>query len=42
MKGKGHETTASNLLLGEEPEECRPLTTDPMDNVIVYEDTDEC
>lgn len=38
MKGKDHKTTAANLMLSEEPEESRPLTADPMDNVIVYEE----
>lgn len=38
MKGKGHEVTARNIVLDEPIEDCRPLTTDPKDNVMVYED----
>lgn len=38
MKGKGHEVTARNIVLDEPMEDCRPLTTDPMDNVMVYEE----
>lgn len=37
MKGKGHKVTARNLARGEEPEACRPLTTDPWDNAILNE-----
>ena len=41
MKGKGHEVTARNIVMSEGLEDSRPLTTDPMDNVMVYEeDTD--
>ena len=38
MKGKGLEVTARNIVLADEADECRPLTTDPDDNVMVYEE----
>lgn len=38
MKGKGHEVTARNIVLDDPMEDYRPLTTDPKDNVMVYED----
>lgn len=38
MKGKGHEVTARNIALGEPMELARPLTTDEMDNVLMYEE----
>lgn len=38
MKGKGHEVTARNIAVGEPSEDCRPLTTDPSDNVMLIED----
>lgn len=42
MKGKGHEATARNLAGGEPMRLSRPLTTDPLDNVLLYEgDTDQ-
>lgn len=37
MKGKGHEVTARNIALGDAHDECRPLTTDPKDNVLLME-----
>ena len=38
MKGKGYETTAINIALGDPAELSRPLTTDDMDNVLlIYE-----
>lgn len=40
MKGKGCEVTARNIMAGEAVEMCRPLTTDPMDNVLVSENED--
>ena len=38
MKGKGYEVTARNIALGEPMELARPLTTDDMDNVLLYEE----
>lgn len=38
MKGKGHEMTARNLAGGEPMRLSRPLTTDSLDNVLLYED----
>lgn len=38
MKGKGHEVTARNIAMGDAHDECRPLTTDPEDNVLLIED----
>lgn len=38
MKGKGHEVTARNIMLDNPMEDCRPLTTDSLDNVLLYED----
>lgn len=38
MKGKGHEVTARNLAGGEPMRLSRPLTTDSLDNVLLYED----
>lgn len=38
MKGKGHEVTARNIAQGDAHDECRPLTTDPKDNVLLIED----
>ena len=38
MKGKGHEVTARNIVRYDPIGESRPLTTDPKDNMIVYED----
>ena len=37
MKGKGHEITARNIAIGEPTEDCRPLTTDDLDNVVLME-----
>lgn len=37
MKGKGHEVTARNIASGDPMDLARPLTTDEMDNVILYE-----
>ena len=37
MKGKGHEVTARNIAQGDAHDECRPLTTDPKDNVLLME-----
>lgn len=37
MKGKGHEVTARNIAVGDPSEDCRPLTTDPLDNTILIE-----
>ena len=41
MKGKGCEVTARGIVLGEASDMCRPLTTDPMDNVLVSENEDK-
>lgn len=38
MKGKGHEVTARNIVRDDPMDESRPLTTDPKDNVMVYEE----
>lgn len=38
MKGKGHEVTAVNLAIEDEPEVARPLTTDPWDNALLIEE----
>lgn len=38
MKGKGHEVTARNIVGDDPMEESRPLTTDPKDNMMVYEE----
>ena len=40
MKGKGWEVTARNIVLGEGNDLCRPLTTDPFDNVLIYDAQD--
>ncbi len=40
MIGKGHGVTARNIVRDDPMEESRPLTTDPMDNVMVYEEDD--
>ena len=37
-KGKGWETTARNIAIGEPSELARPLTTDDWDNAILYEE----
>ena len=37
MKGKGHEVTARNLMIGESIELARPLTTDEWDNMLYEE-----
>lgn len=37
-KGKGHEVTARNRALGEPDGLARPLTTDPWDNALLYEE----
>ncbi len=37
MKGKVHEATARNIVLGEDNEISRPITKDEMDNVIYEE-----
>lgn len=41
MKGKGHETTAKNLAMEDEPDVCRPITSDPWDNALLIEDDEE-
>ena len=38
MKGKGHEVTARNIVRNDPMDESRPLTTDPKDNMMVYEE----
>lgn len=38
MKGKGHEVTVRNIAQGEPTELARPLTTDPWDNALLYEE----
>ena len=42
MKGKGHEVTARNIMMGEPIELARPLTTDEWDNMLYEEqETDD-
>lgn len=38
MKGKGHEVTARNIAKEKPIKLSRPLTTDSLDNVLLYED----
>ena len=40
MKGKGFEVTARNIFSGVPNDLARPLTTDPFDNVLLYEGHD--
>lgn len=40
-KGKGHDTTARNIALGDPDDIARPLTTDPWDNALLIEEDEE-
>lgn len=40
MKGKGHQTTARNILLDEPSDLSRPLMTDVWDNMLYEQETE--